>query len=262
VRCGAVSFGETGAGRVWGGGADGWQGRAGRGEEGRACTGPSSSNPSPYFPQTNPACRWAAWSACQDCAPLHPSLPPLLQRRLEFNRCCLQVGGLERVFEIGRIFRNEGISARHNPEFTSIELYQVKGCGGWYICAGGREGLRCAAAVQVQTTPRHHLSTAMAHPTPALPSGPLPCRYAVNHSTLCPAPHCTSARLTSPHSCNFPSRFPASLPLPFPAGLCRLPRHDGPDRAHHPHLHTGEWLGGQLNSCIGGWLWLFVWALG
>jgi lysyl-tRNA synthetase class 2 len=37
----------------------------------------------------------------------------------------LVVGGLERVFEIGRIFRNEGISARHNPEFTSIELYEA-----------------------------------------------------------------------------------------------------------------------------------------
>eukprot|EP00887_Chlorella_sp_A99_P007861 scaffold20.g7861.t1 len=37
----------------------------------------------------------------------------------------LVVGGLERVYEIGRIFRNEGISARHNPEFTSIELYQA-----------------------------------------------------------------------------------------------------------------------------------------
>ena len=37
----------------------------------------------------------------------------------------LVVGGLERVFEIGRIFRNEGISSRHNPEFTSIELYQA-----------------------------------------------------------------------------------------------------------------------------------------
>lgn len=35
------------------------------------------------------------------------------------------VGGFERVFEIGRIFRNEGISTRHNPEFTSLELYQV-----------------------------------------------------------------------------------------------------------------------------------------
>lgn len=37
----------------------------------------------------------------------------------------LIVGGFERVYEVGRIFRNEGISTRHNPEFTSIELYQA-----------------------------------------------------------------------------------------------------------------------------------------
>ncbi|NJN09376.1 MAG: lysine--tRNA ligase [Richelia sp. RM2_1_2] len=37
----------------------------------------------------------------------------------------LIVGGFEKVFELGRIFRNEGISTRHNPEFTSIELYQA-----------------------------------------------------------------------------------------------------------------------------------------
>jgi len=37
----------------------------------------------------------------------------------------LIVGGLERVYEIGRIFRNEGMDNRHNPEFTSIELYQA-----------------------------------------------------------------------------------------------------------------------------------------
>ena len=37
----------------------------------------------------------------------------------------LIVGGFERVFELGRIWRNEGISTRHNPEFTSIELYQA-----------------------------------------------------------------------------------------------------------------------------------------
>lgn len=37
----------------------------------------------------------------------------------------LVVGGFERVYEIGRIFRNEGLSTRHNPEFTSIELYQA-----------------------------------------------------------------------------------------------------------------------------------------
>ena len=35
------------------------------------------------------------------------------------------VGGLEKVFEIGRLFRNEGISPRHNPEFTMLELYQA-----------------------------------------------------------------------------------------------------------------------------------------
>ncbi|UPR04539.1 lysine--tRNA ligase [Chloropicon primus] len=37
----------------------------------------------------------------------------------------LVVGGLERVYEIGKVFRNEGISTRHNPEFTSIEVYQA-----------------------------------------------------------------------------------------------------------------------------------------
>jgi lysyl-tRNA synthetase class 2 len=39
----------------------------------------------------------------------------------------LLVGGLERVFEIGRNFRNEGIDTRHNPEFTMMELYQAYG---------------------------------------------------------------------------------------------------------------------------------------
>lgn len=37
----------------------------------------------------------------------------------------LLVGGIDRVYEIGRIFRNEGMSPRHNPEFTSIEIYQA-----------------------------------------------------------------------------------------------------------------------------------------
>lgn len=37
----------------------------------------------------------------------------------------LVVGGMERVFEIGRIFRNEGISTNHNPEFTTVEIYQT-----------------------------------------------------------------------------------------------------------------------------------------
>jgi len=37
----------------------------------------------------------------------------------------LIVGGMERVYEVGRIFRNEGMDTRHNPEFTTIELYQA-----------------------------------------------------------------------------------------------------------------------------------------
>ena len=37
----------------------------------------------------------------------------------------LIVGGLEKVYEIGRAFRNEGVSTRHNPEFTMIELYEA-----------------------------------------------------------------------------------------------------------------------------------------
>ncbi len=37
------------------------------------------------------------------------------------------VGGLERVYELGRVYRNEGISPRHNPEFTMLEVYQAFG---------------------------------------------------------------------------------------------------------------------------------------
>lgn len=35
------------------------------------------------------------------------------------------IGGFERVFEIGRVFRNEGIDPTHNPEFTSLEFYMA-----------------------------------------------------------------------------------------------------------------------------------------
>jgi lysyl-tRNA synthetase class 2 len=50
-----------------------------------------------------------------------------LRIALELHLKRLIVGGLERVFEIGRVFRNEGISTRHNPEFTMMELYQAFG---------------------------------------------------------------------------------------------------------------------------------------
>ena len=43
----------------------------------------------------------------------------------ELNLKRLIVGGIERVYEIGRIFRNEGMDTKHNPEFTTVELYQA-----------------------------------------------------------------------------------------------------------------------------------------
>ncbi len=48
-----------------------------------------------------------------------------LRIALELYLKRLVVGGMERVFEIGRVFRNEGLSPRHNPEFTMLELYQA-----------------------------------------------------------------------------------------------------------------------------------------
>src|SRR5258706_5561470 len=50
-----------------------------------------------------------------------------LRIALELHLKRLLVGGMEKVYEIGRVFRNEGISPRHNPEFTMMELYQAYG---------------------------------------------------------------------------------------------------------------------------------------
>lgn len=57
----------------------------------------------------------------------HNSLDQAMFLRIatELHLKRLVVGGMERVFEIGRIFRNEGIDTRHNPEFTSVEVYQA-----------------------------------------------------------------------------------------------------------------------------------------
>jgi len=54
-------------------------------------------------------------------------MPLFLRIALELHLKRLIVGGMERVYEIGRVFRNEGISTRHNPEFTMMELYQAFG---------------------------------------------------------------------------------------------------------------------------------------
>lgn len=50
-----------------------------------------------------------------------------LRIALELHLKRLMVGGIERVYEIGRVFRNEGIDATHNPEFTMTEIYQAYG---------------------------------------------------------------------------------------------------------------------------------------
>src|SRR5438874_4684606 len=48
-----------------------------------------------------------------------------LRIALELHLKRLLVGGFERVYEVGRVFRNEGLSPRHNPEFTMMECYQA-----------------------------------------------------------------------------------------------------------------------------------------
>jgi lysyl-tRNA synthetase class 2 len=54
-------------------------------------------------------------------------IPLFLRIALELPLKRLLVGGIEKVYEIGRVFRNEGISRRHNPEFTMLELYCAYG---------------------------------------------------------------------------------------------------------------------------------------
>ena len=50
-----------------------------------------------------------------------------LRIALELHLKRLLVGGIERVYELGRVYRNEGVSPRHNPEFTMLEAYQAYG---------------------------------------------------------------------------------------------------------------------------------------
>lgn len=52
-------------------------------------------------------------------------MPLYLRIAMELHLKRLIVGGIDRVYEIGRVFRNEGISTRHNPEFTMLELYEA-----------------------------------------------------------------------------------------------------------------------------------------
>jgi lysyl-tRNA synthetase class 2 len=69
----------------------------------------------------------AGGAAARPFATHHNALDLDLKMRIatELHLKRLIVGGLERVYEVGRIFRNEGIDRRHNPEFTSVEFYQA-----------------------------------------------------------------------------------------------------------------------------------------
>jgi lysyl-tRNA synthetase, class II len=55
------------------------------------------------------------------------SIDMFLRIAIELHLKRLVVGGMERVFELGRVFRNEGVSTTHNPEFTMLEAYQALG---------------------------------------------------------------------------------------------------------------------------------------
>lgn len=69
----------------------------------------------------------AGGAAARPFITYHNTLDMQLYMRIaiELHLKRLIVGGLEKVYEIGRVYRNEGISTRHNPEFTMIELYEA-----------------------------------------------------------------------------------------------------------------------------------------
>ncbi len=71
----------------------------------------------------------AGGAAARPFATHHNTLdmPLTLRIALELHLKRLMVGGMERVYELGRVYRNEGISPRHNPEFTMLECYQAYG---------------------------------------------------------------------------------------------------------------------------------------
>lgn len=71
----------------------------------------------------------AGGAAARPFATHHNALgvPLFMRIALELHLKRLLVGGVERVYELGRVYRNEGISPRHNPEFTMLEVYQAYG---------------------------------------------------------------------------------------------------------------------------------------
>ena len=94
----------------------------------------------------------------------------VLRIALELHLKRLLVGGVERVYELGRVYRNEGISPRHNPEFTMLEVYQAYGdyetmmdltetCIASAIDATGQESKLQWGDVEIDFTPPFARST-------------------------------------------------------------------------------------------------------
>ncbi len=99
----------------------------------------------------------------------------------------LLVGGMERVFEIGRVYRNEGISPKHNPEFTMLEAYQAY--GDYHSMMDLTEALICGAIEAIGgESPRPGARRGGFHP--ALAATDL--RRAASRST--PASRCRTRR--------------------------------------------------------------------
>ncbi len=96
----------------------------------------------------------------------------VLRIALELPLKRLLVGGIEKVYEIGRVFRNEGISHKHNPEFTMLELYHAYGDLSTMMHV--TEGLivACVDAVNAENQPTHNESRAVqASPNRVIPWG-------------------------------------------------------------------------------------------
>ena len=93
-----------------------------------------------------------------------------LRISLELYLKRLVVGGLERVFEIGRIFRNEGVDGTHNPEFTMLESYEA--LADYSDIMRLVEEVVTAAAIVVNGTTSVHLQRPGPGPDASLPTGP------------------------------------------------------------------------------------------
>lgn len=94
-----------------------------------------------------------------------------LRIALELHLKRLLVGGMERVYELGRVFRNEGISRKHNPEFTMLELYQAY--GDYRSMMDLTEGmiLACIDALNSSHFHKHNESKVLQDPLRVLPYG-------------------------------------------------------------------------------------------